>query len=305
MTFLLFCLIEQDVLTLKEKVFVTERYIRLLDCVEDNLSNGIKEALKNVYLGKAPAKNEKKRITPDDIIIALHAKGIQTKISFEGAKEVIVEFGEEIKKVKDENLTHMEILLEIKHYLRKNLSSNFSVKIIDIYPDNLPGDLHIITIEPAGKKLTGDVLFKLELSLGRKASVITSVRLKKKVIVASRAIPVNSTITPKDIDWAEVEVEEEGNAMTASDGVLGSKTLRKLSKGEVIQPSDVKLKPVVKRNQTLRAKGKFIETTARALEDGALGQIIECEYTSTKAKFRAKVVSGELVTIVTDDPTKE
>lgn len=285
----------EEVIVLKEKALTTERYVKLLDCIE-GASAQTRERLADVYLGKSPKKGSTKIITVEEIKFALSVKNISLSgLKFQG-NQVTVEFSDDVKE--EENLTKIAISIEIKQYLKKTLGNDFNCRIVDIFPTDLPGDLQVMKIETKSEKPLGDMLFKLELSRGKFASVVVNVRQQRKALAASKTLQAGTVLTVKDFEWLEVEIDNESDLLTDETIILGGKTLKKIAKGEMLRAVDLKLKPIVKRNQLVRAKGKYVETMARSLQEGHLGQIIQCEFSATKTKFQGKIVGSDSVEII-------
>jgi flagella basal body P-ring formation protein FlgA len=67
--------------------------------------------------------------------------------------------------------------------------------------------------------------------------------------------------------------------------------------GAAITPTDLRLKPVVRKGDVVRAVSAAYEVDARALEDGVAGQEIGLEFTSSRNRVRAKVVDAGRVDV--------
>jgi flagella basal body P-ring formation protein FlgA len=68
--------------------------------------------------------------------------------------------------------------------------------------------------------------------------------------------------------------------------------------GAALSPSDLRLKPAIRRGELVRAVSSGYEVDARALEDGVPGQEIGLEFASSKNRVRAKVVDAARVNVV-------
>jgi flagella basal body P-ring formation protein FlgA len=85
----------------------------------------------------------------------------------------------------------------------------------------------------------------------------------------------------------------QGIGVTASNRVVGQEARRIIHTGQMIKASDLKPKVLVKRNELVRISstggGVVLHTAARALQSGALGDVIEVRNEASKQTFWAQV----------------
>ena len=123
-----------------------------------------------------------------------------------------------------------------------------------------------------------------------------------KAVVAIKPIYPGRILTTADITLKNMAIESsEVDYFTDISILVGSISTANIEKGEIIRLGLLRLKPVVKNRDTVRARGKFIEANAVALQDGAIGDVIKLEYPATKIKFMGKVISSTVVSVVNEE----
>jgi flagella basal body P-ring formation protein FlgA len=118
------------------------------------------------------------------------------------------------------------------------------------------------------------------------------------VVVARRFIPGHATIRRGDIALEKRRLDcEPGQTFSDLESLPGCRTLLRIRKGEILTKSMIKPRPVIRKRQIVRAKSRFFETDARALQDGAVGEVIKLQYVDTKVEFYGEVISEGRVLI--------
>lgn len=129
-------------------------------------------------------------------------------------------------------------------------------------------------------------------------------RVTPMVEVASlkTALPPGTTIGADDIVWTKLPVERAGDALRQAKAVIGMALRRQLPEQSLLRPTDVMPPRVVLRGQvvTMRIKQVNLELTAqgRALQDGAVGEVVRVTNTQSNRVIEAKVTAPGLVEIM-------
>jgi flagella basal body P-ring formation protein FlgA len=289
---LLFNAEEKETFILKTSVIVVENYIKLIDLFQgEGICEKTKPILKSIYLGKSPDLGQIKDITKAEITKELERRGIDIKSYHFIGESVKVKRATLEEKKKNEAITN-QIIAGIKRFFQKDVNVRLaflpekifsSETIKEIIPSSDQRDLFLVKCELGGIESTYEVVAK-----------VTHI---KEIIVSKNIIYPGATIKKEDVELARVEITEDSGFLTDLDIVIGSKALKRLEINEPLKIDVIKPKPLIKTRQIIRARCKYLEVDAMALEEGSFGDIIECEYTTTKNKFRGKVISSNLVEI--------
>ncbi len=124
--------------------------------------------------------------------------------------------------------------------------------------------------------------------------VPVSASLKKEVVVALNGITRGRIIARSDVMLEErVFAKLDKIGLTEPANVIGQEARRVLRVGQMITGGDIKSKILVKRNDLLAVRsvsgGIAIESTATAIVDGALGDIIEVRNEASEKSFWVRV----------------
>lgn len=294
-----------DILQLKDKAQVRERYVSLLDIVDDaQLSLDAKVLARNVWLGRAPEVGKTRTIRLEDVLRELEARGLQADAFTVRGRQV------EVSSVADSDedsgtvrLAERLLALEIKNQLVQKHGfspSDIRVTIAYTYPDGLPGDLDVTEIVAKDAKTAGPAAFEAVLSNGKesiRASVVANIVRTREVAVAKHDLLVGRKLTRADCELRRVESDSE-DVFASVDELVDARVVTRIVKGQTIRAADVQLRPIVKRGDLVKVNGKFVRgADARVLEEARIGQVITCEFTETKAQFKARVLSANAVEI--------
>ena len=123
------------------------------------------------------------------------------------------------------------------------------------------------------------------------------------VVVAARALPRGTLLTPGDIELAEQDTGTLSYGyLLHPDHVTGNRVRRALAAGEVINPGLLETPNLVQRGQrvTLEARngGLTVRMAGVAKADGIKGQVIEVENLRTKRIVQAVVRSAKSVEVL-------
>jgi flagella basal body P-ring formation protein FlgA len=128
--------------------------------------------------------------------------------------------------------------------------------------------------------------------------VTAEVALSRPVVVAMRPIARGAIITAADVQLQLVDNVPapvgRRTAMQSLDVILGMEATRPLQSGEIVFSDQVQLPRLVKKGDAIsviaEGRGIRVRTTARALEDAALNELVTVESLDTKATFDARVI---------------
>lgn len=144
--------------------------------------------------------------------------------------------------------------------------------------------------------------FKTKCQDGREVSFSAKLDGMAKSLVAKRSIKRKTRLNREnfDIDWVPVK---EINGIRFRDLVKDNyyQTSRNLTKGQPISPKNVDVAPVIERGWHVKAKAILSNITISidvvALDDGAIGETIKVENTTSEKTFYAKVLNSSTVII--------
>jgi flagella basal body P-ring formation protein FlgA len=162
----------------------------------------------------------------------------------------------------------------------------------------LSGPAYTFEIEPRSNRKLGTFELLVTIQHGsaeaQTQKVAVEVALKKNVIVAISPISRGQTITRADIMTEQRSFKKlEQIGMTKPATVIGQEAKRDIRIGDMIKAGDIKSKILVKRNDLVSIRsvrnGIAIESTGKALADGALGDSIEVRNEGSEETFWAQV----------------
>lgn len=144
---------------------------------------------------------------------------------------------------------------------------------IDPTPFNFLGDSVRVTLRPeGGAEKKGEKPAKLVTGYRAVRDIRRNRPLKKSDFEPFRTADCDALVTSLDVIW-------------------GARAARHIKAGETLTIVDIRLAPVVRRGKQIVIKGSFIDNVARALSDGAVGEVIECVVKDIKDPIKVKVVS--------------
>jgi len=191
---------------------------------------------------------------------------------------------------------------EIVNYLNiQGGAAAWQVEIKAIHSDlrplvELAGDSTLVVL--GGKQpWTGTQAFtvQFETETGPVAlPVVVEVSLPTMVLAASRTLQRGAIVQASDLQFQARRANDENIvALEAPEDAVGRQVTRSIPAGAVLAVSDLREPIVVRRGDAVtvysRAPGVRVRTTARAKQDGGLGDLIEVESFNDRSKFFARV----------------
>ncbi len=293
-----------DVLVLKDKVEASGRFVTLLEVVrEDKLGFEARESIKGIYLGRAPETGER-TITSEEITRELRRRGLEGW-RVEGEKVVVTPSGAEPRMGE---WNREALAFEIKCLLvttRRMKAADFAVRIAYLEPESLPEGFQVAGVRPRDESDLQRAEYSIVLENTEKkrrtAVAIARVLPIREVAFATRDLLPQRTVAREDFEIRRVEIEREERFVGEVDSLVGARVLVKIRKGAALTRIDLKLKPAVKRGETVRARHPYVEADARVVEEGAVGEVIWLEWVGTGARFRGRVISSREVHVVEEE----
>jgi flagella basal body P-ring formation protein FlgA len=113
-------------------------------------------------------------------------------------------------------------------------------------------------------------------------------------VVAARSLPRGATIRAADVRLQPtVPMDANAEGFRSIDEVVGKQTTRAVPPGKVLDRSSVRQPLLVRRGEvitvTARSAGVRVRSTAKARDDGGLGDLIEVESLPDRAAYFARV----------------
>jgi flagella basal body P-ring formation protein FlgA len=129
-------------------------------------------------------------------------------------------------------------------------------------------------------------------------------------VVALRAVPRGGVITAADVELRMIEPSAKTSGqrivIDSVDKIIGHEARQVLQAGEVVFADDVRTPLLVKRGELIsvasQGGGIRVSTSAKALQDGSHGDLIQVEAPDSKQRYDARIVGLRQAAIFT--PTR-
>lgn len=129
------------------------------------------------------------------------------------------------------------------------------------------------------------------------------------VVIATRAVARGNPITAADVEVRNVDAKAAGQrpSFDSVEKVVGLEARQPLQVSDIVFADDVRSPIVVKRGEPITVSsqggGIRVRTTAKALQDGSKGDLIQVESLATKQRYDARVAGFREATVFA--PTRE
>jgi flagella basal body P-ring formation protein FlgA len=177
---------------------------------------------------------------------------------------------------------------------------------------DLSGPAYTFRTRSRSGSLLGLVQLEVDvLSDGRAVQtvpLVVQVSMIRQVVIARRSINQDATIQPADVEPAPLSFTRlDKTGLDDAAQVVGQRVKRFITPGTVIEPSMLESVPLVTRGQLVKlvsvAGAVQAVTTARALQDGLLGEVITARSPDNKrVEFEVVVVGPGTVRIGSGPP---
>lgn len=136
-----------------------------------------------------------------------------------------------------------------------------------------------------------------EERLVRTESIALTVSLVRKVVVADRPINRGATVEPDDVKLVERSFEQRSYpGVTDLAAVVGQRAKRFIPRAQLVANTDLEPVPLVKRGQVVEVRSTSgavaIVSAAKALDEGAYGDVIDLRYGAGRGRSMQGVVIG-------------
>ena len=189
----------------------------------------------------------------------------------------------------------------VEQYLQKNVSADQSwVVNVELNPDQMrlvSKSAGAVSIAGGAPPWTG--LQRFELTVDTPGGSVrlpldAQVSLPPAMVVSVRPLLRGTLLRAADVELKRVSSQDaRGGGFHSIDEVVGKETIQAIPKGKVLQTRMIRPPLLVRRGDvvTVRARcsGIVVRTTARARDDGALGELISVESLLDREKYYARV----------------
>jgi flagellar basal body P-ring formation protein FlgA len=285
--------------TLKRQVTVMSDIVRIGDLVENS------GAVADVAIFRAPDLGQTGGVSVSSVIEAVrthHITGLDTR----GLGEVSVTRASRAITPKDFEMLLIQALAGQRALGEvKDLAINFdhAVRTLQIEPDAGEPVVRRMSFDPRARRF--DVTFEIPGSdVARKVPLrfIGAVVETTETVIALRAYAQNEVIKAGDV-MVERRPKSDSAAGPAAalEDVLGLAAKRPIRAGQSIHANDIMKPELVGRNDTVtmqfEAPGMLLSIRGRALEAGALGDVINVLNVDSKRTIQATVAGPGRVTV--------
>ena len=194
---------------------------------------------------------------------------------------------------------------DLDKYLKKNLTQfeSFDYKVVQI-----PSDYRKLEImQDRDFNLCGNVVYvpvDLITKTGRaiKSTITVSVKLYKNILVASRQIQKNQSLSLSEVELRKIDITQiKGSILRSLKGIDSFRAKIFLKSGEPILEEYIEPKPIILTGDKIEARlttgSVDVSFDAFSRQDGIPGSIITI-ISKDKRQYRAKVVDSLNVTII-------
>jgi len=293
---------------LKPTVAIEGGLVTLGDIAElSDADEATLQQFRNVTVSPAPAAGRETRITIDTLRRELALRGIdQTQLRFAGSTETIVSRTAEPQPVAAPVSTRINprvlghINDAISSYITRTgqVAGPVQVVIHEASQSNCPPELtaySAITVAGGQGQLTGMQQFTISFTQTdgtvSQFPVSCTVSQKPQVLALKHGLPRGQVIRDVDLMWIEADSATAGFADPAE--VVGTETTRTVRAMTPIKPEDVRLLPLVRRNDIVSVTATVgsisVKRYCKALEEGTMGQFISLSPVDSTERITARV----------------
>ena len=279
----LLILLGAEAIALKEKVTVHGRWVRVIDLVDPERTDPATRArIADLYVGRAPEEGQTRTIGADEIRRELESRGIDLS--------AVIWSGDRVDVTRGLSAETEAFRASVLRALRKHVGVA-TIKLVSLQPEAGPAAGEVVEIRSDGPR------FVARMADGTSVDVVARILRPREAVFAARDLAPGRTIERGDVETRRIEAADDEHLLDLS-AVVGSVAAARVRMGAAITAGDLRLKPVVRKGDVVRAVSAAYEVDARALEDGVAGQEIGLEFTSSRNRVRAKVADAGRVDVV-------
>lgn len=292
-----------DKLVLKEEAFVRGPKVLLGDIARIEGENA--DALALIELTTAANPGDSKQMS---------AALVSTRIEHAGYDRLAVQV-EGAPRVRATTLylevTPAQLSESLREFIMTSMPWDLQDALIDVQappgtirtPD---GDLQIDWTANPQYRFVGPSVFRGSIAVDgavqRTVTVRANVEAYAELLVARRDIPRGTLISANDLDYRKLSLQStpEGVLEDHSEA-LGRVAKKTLLAGQPLTLRNLDLPVLVKRNQVVpvevRLGGVLVQSRARAMSEGRVGDLVLCANTDSKEQFQGVVRQDGVVVV--------
>ncbi|QDU32687.1 flagellar basal body P-ring biosynthesis protein FlgA [Poriferisphaera corsica] len=213
--------------------------------------------------------------------------------------------------------------ISLKSFVVKKIAERLKLDSNDLKIEFKSRDSEYLSQSVLGK--TYEVSFKGRNTLGRVTLAIRRYELSRVIeeyyiypsisrkiagLKANHSFRTGDIIKPGSVQIIDKWIDkQEGEPIQSIDLAIGHAVKRPIREGSFIYPRDIKLPALIKRNQFVSVRaisGRLVvRTTAKALEDGGLNDIINVKHIKTNETYNILVTGRGQGTVIKSIPAVE
>ncbi len=268
------------------------------------------EALAAVELFPAPAAGRKRYLRPrelQDLLILRGVNLLEHRIS--GADQVVISGGEDdgatpggpAVTLSVKRTAERRVRQAVLHHLRQHVpeaeSWTAEVELNNAQARQIASDGGEVSVRGGMPPWVGVQPFEVAVNSPNGPAwlpVAVRVSVPPSVVVAARSLARGAVVRAGDVQLRQAEaMDDTAEGFHSVDEVIGSETTRAIPAGRIIDSQSVQQPLLVRRGNLVtvyaRNAGIRVRTTARAREDGSLGDLVAVESLADRAPFFARV----------------
>jgi len=152
----------------------------------------------------------------------------------------------------------------------------------------------------AGQSADGEQMWNVQTAAGDRLSIRAHLSETPRVVAVTRAIHRGARIHAEDVKLVAAQETSDATFNSLED-VIGQEATQALTAGQIVTHSQLQRPTLVERGQAVtvfaRTSGITVRTTARAQENGALGDLVAVESLADRARFFARVSGPQEVEV--------
>ena len=262
------------------------------------------DRLKNVFVCTSPLPGKTRKITRNQIVVAVRRAGIK-----DSEIDLLCPFEIKITR-KAVKISGEALFTAVKEYA---LKSNTLPGRVEIRPMRLPKDLEapvgklVLDVQPGYKGIRGGqisipVKIKVDGSVYRKISVTIQVKVFAPVLISTQVIKAGTEFSAKNTTILEREITTSINDTVTDEGIpFGKISAASIPSGAIIRKRWIKEPPVILSGDKVvvivESGAITITDKGTAIQNGCPGDSIKVRLNGNIRTIRGRVVKSGIVKI--------